>query len=170
MSESTVASIEELATELDELRQQQAATREILRVIRRSRVTPQPVFETIASAARDLCRAAVANVFTFDGTLVHLAATTQTGQRTNGIGDVRTKFPRPPGRGMAALRAVLLRDVVEIADVTKDADYEEQAHALATGFRAILAVPMELDGLPIGAIVVGRPSPGPFPPRHRSTV
>jgi hypothetical protein len=66
MSESTAASIEELAAELDELRQQQAATREILRVIRRSRATPQPVFETIASAAMSLCRASVANVFTFD--------------------------------------------------------------------------------------------------------
>jgi transcriptional regulator with GAF, ATPase, and Fis domain len=151
---------------LEEARQQEAATREILRVIRRSRGTPQPVFETIAAAARTLCRAAVANVFTFDGQLVHLAATTLPAPPPGEHGDVRLKFPRPPGREMAALRVVLLNAVIEIPDVMSDPDYLEKDHALATGFRSILGVPLARDGAPIGAIMVGRPEPGPFPRSH----
>jgi formate hydrogenlyase transcriptional activator len=156
----------DLAAELDEARQQEAAMREILGVIRRSRATPQPVFETIASAAMKLCRAAVANVFTYDGKLVHLAATTQTGRPASAVGDVRRMFPRPPEMGMAAPRAVLLNAVVEIPDVATDRDYRQQDHAIVTGFRAILALPLVREGLPIGAIVVGRPAPGSFPSRH----
>jgi transcriptional regulator with GAF, ATPase, and Fis domain len=58
--------------------------------------------------------------------------------------------------------------VVEIPDVSAGAHYRQQAHAIATGFRAILAVPLVREGLPIGAIVVGRPAPGSFPSRHLS--
>jgi formate hydrogenlyase transcriptional activator len=152
--------------ELVEARGSEAATREILRVIRQSRATPQPVFDTIASAAMNLCRATVCNVFTYDGKLVHLAATTHTGPPGDEVTDVRRKFPRPPGTGMAGPRAVLKSDVVEIPDVVSDPEFKETAHALATGFRSILAVPMVHEGLPIGSIVVGRPAPGAFPRRH----
>jgi len=158
--------IQSLAEELAEARQQEAATREILRVIRQSRTTPQPVFETIAAAAMKLCRAAAANVFTFDGQLVHLAATTLVAPPEGDEGDIRKKFPRRPGPEMAAPRAVLTNDVVEIRDVTLDTDYGEQEHALTTGFRSLLAVPLVREGVPIGAIVVGRPVPGAFPPGH----
>ena len=158
-----VAQMQGISEELAQARQQEAATREILHVIRRSHATPQPVFETIATAAKDLCSASVANVFTFDGELVHLAATTRTSLPGNDPNDVRKMFPRPPGPGMAAPRCVLLNAVVEIPDVTHDADYMESGHAIATGFRSILAVPLEHEGKPIGCIVVGRPLAGPFP-------
>ena len=161
-----MASTKTLSEELAEARQQEAATREILRVIRQSRATPQPVFEIIATAAMNLCGASVANVFTFDGELVHLASTTRVGPAIDDASDVRKRFPRPPGRGMAALRAVLVNDVVEIPDVTQDPHYGEREHALATGFRAILAVPLVRDHHPVGAIVVGRTQPGAFPQRQ----
>jgi formate hydrogenlyase transcriptional activator len=152
--------------ELEEARESEAATRKILRVIRQSRSTPQPVFDTIASAAMNLCCATVCNVFTYDGQLVHLAATTHTGPPGDEVTDVRRKFPRPPGTEMAGPRSVLKNDVIEIPDVVNDPEFKETAHALATGFRSILAVPMVHDSMPIGSIVVGRPAPGAFPPRH----
>jgi transcriptional regulator with GAF, ATPase, and Fis domain len=162
--DATRALIEELA----EAREQEAATRAILRVIRRSRESPQPVFDTIAAAARQLCRASVVNVFAFDGTLVHLAATTFPPVVGDPLSDVRALFPRPPGREMAATRTILANRVVEIPDVAHDPDYLETAHALATGFVSILAVPLARDGLPVGAIVVGRAEAGAFAPRLHS--
>ena len=161
--EHLVEQLKGLSEELAQARQQETATREILRVIRRSHATPQPVFETIATAAKNLCSASVANVFTFDGELVHLAATTRTSLPGDDPNDVRKLFPRHPGRDMAAPRAVLLNEVVEIPDVAQDADYNESGHAIATGFRSILAVPLERAGKPIGCIAVGRPQAGPFP-------
>ena len=59
---------------LTEALEQQAATAEILRVISRSRTDVQPVFDTIAAAALKLFGASSANVYTFDGNLIHLAA------------------------------------------------------------------------------------------------
>src|SRR5436190_9874754 len=60
--------------DLTEALEQQTATSDILRVISQSPTDVQPVFDTIAEAALELCRASSANVFTYDGELVHLAA------------------------------------------------------------------------------------------------
>src|SRR6266478_7470203 len=60
--------------DLTEALEQQTATSDILRAISRSPTDVQPVFDTIAKAALELCRASSANVFTYDGELVHLAA------------------------------------------------------------------------------------------------
>ncbi len=60
--------------ELTEALEQQTATSEILRVLSRSPTDAQPVFDAIAAAALKLCDANSANVFTFDGELLHLAA------------------------------------------------------------------------------------------------
>ena len=60
--------------DLTEALEQQTATSEILRVISQSQTDVQPVFDTIVAAALKLCSASSANVFTFDGELIHLAA------------------------------------------------------------------------------------------------
>src|SRR6266568_2539983 len=60
--------------ELSEAREQQAATSEILRVISTSPTDVQPVFETIVRNAVSLCGSLYANVFRFDGELLHFVA------------------------------------------------------------------------------------------------
>jgi signal transduction histidine kinase len=140
--------------------EQQAATSAILRVIQASRVDAQPVFDTIAATSLRLCRASSANVFTFDGTLLHLAAMALANPDAEQA--MRAAYPRPAGRDNAASRAVLTRAVVAIPDVLQDADYALGSTATAAGFRSVLAIPLMLDGRPIGAIAVGRPAPGPF--------
>ena len=61
--------------DLTEALEQQTATSDILRVISQSPTDVQPVFDTIAQArSRLVRRAAFANVFRFDGELIHLAA------------------------------------------------------------------------------------------------
>ncbi len=155
--EELIARTRELADALE----QQAATSEILRVISRS-PTEVP-FDTIVATARKLCDASAANMFTFDGALLHVAALAM--DDPEGMAALRRHFPRPPDRGMAASRAVLTRGLVAIHDTTTDPEYQ-WVHAGRWGFRSVVCIPLMRDGTPIGAIAIGRPEPGPFPDRR----
>ncbi len=145
---------------LADTRAELEATREILRVIARSRGDTQPVFDTIARLALALCHAHSANVFMYDGALVHIAAMAIVDPA--GIDALRKFFPRPASRDTGATRAVLTRSVALIPDVTADPDYRLWDEGLRAGFRSVLAVPLLRERHPIGAIAVGRPAPGPF--------
>ena len=158
-----------LFNETKEALEQQTATSEILRVISQSPTAVQPVFDAIAQAAQRLCDATSANLFTFDGELIHLAALARSISGPNDAVDalgLRANFPRPPGRDLAAPRAILTCSVVSIPDVLADAEYKFKDAAVAGGFRSVLAVPLVRDRAPIGAIVVGRPEPGPLPDKQ----
>ena len=93
--------------ELTEALEQQTATSEILRVLSRSPTDAQPVFDAIAAAALKLCDANSANVFTFDGALLHLVAIAGTSPEA-AWKRIRRLWPRPLDRGTAASRAVLV--------------------------------------------------------------
>src|SRR4029434_5228675 len=58
--------------DLTEALEQQTATGDILRVISSSPTDVQPVFDTIAARAKQLCNAQECAVFRFDGELIHL--------------------------------------------------------------------------------------------------
>ncbi len=143
---------------LAEAVEQRTATSEILRVISRS-PTEVP-FDVIAAAALRLCDAVSANMFTFDGEWVHVAALAMASPE--GAAAVRRLFPRRPDRAMAASRAILTRGIVAIHDTTADPDYQLK-NAAQWGFRSVLCIPLMRDGKPLGAIAVGRRDPGPFP-------
>src|SRR6516162_2868674 len=64
----------DLKKKLTEAREQQAATSEILRVISSSHSDLQPVFDTIARSAVDLCGATYGVVFRYDGELLSVVA------------------------------------------------------------------------------------------------
>ena len=147
--------------DLTEALEQRTATSEILRVISRSKSDVQPVFDAIAAQALRLCGASSANVFTFDGELIHLAALVNL--TPAGAKAIRSLWPRAPSRGTAATRAILTRGAVVIPDVVEDPDFEASTAAVTGNFRSILAVPLMREGNPIGAIAVGRPERGSFP-------
>src|SRR6266550_2411314 len=82
---------ENIARELHEAREQQIATAEILRVIRTSPNDVQPVFETIVQNAVSLCGGLFANVFRFDGELLHYVASHNLGPSYVGL--LQAKYP-----------------------------------------------------------------------------
>src|SRR6185369_2997669 len=127
----------------------------------RSPTNVQPVFETIAQAAAQLCTAEFCHVFRFDGHLIHFAASH--GQRQSNIEHMRRIYPIPPSRVSAAARSVLTCQVEEIADIHADPEYQ---HGDTANYRSIVAVPMLKDSRPVGAICMARTEIGVFPKRQ----
>ena len=81
-----------LAASLD----QQTATSEILRVISMSPTDVQPVFETIVRNAVSLCGGLFANVFRFDGEMLHFVAACNVG--ADYVDLLKAKYPMRPER------------------------------------------------------------------------
>ena len=156
--------VEDRTRELSESLEQQTATGEILRVISSSPTDVQPVFDAIAAKALDLCRATTGWVYRFDGELIHIAAAHSL--RPEAVAVVRQSYPAPPSRGGATARAVLTRTVVYIPDIGADREYALDALAQAAAYVSVLAVPMLLEGKPIGVITVTGAEAGAFSDRQ----
>jgi two-component system, NtrC family, sensor kinase len=149
-----------LKHERDEALDQLAATTEILRVIRASPTDAQPVFETIVRSAVALCGGLFANVFRFDGELLHWVASHNVG--ASYVDMIREKYPMRPDSSQVAGRVLLTKSVVRLEDVLADPDYDKR-FPRAMGWRRLLGVPMLREGEPIGVIVVGWAEAGPVP-------
>ena len=147
-----------LTHERDEARGQQKATVEILQVIRASPTDAQPVFETIVRNAVSLCGSLYANVFRFDGELLHFVASHNVGPSF--LDMLQRKFPMRPDSSQVVGRVMLTKSVVRIEDTLADPAYDQQ-FPRSLGFRRLMGVPMLREGEPLGAIVVGWAEPGP---------
>jgi two-component system, NtrC family, sensor kinase len=144
--------------------EQQTATSEILRVISNSPTDIQPVVDSIAAKALDLCEAKTGAVFRFDGELIHVVAAHSFSPEA--VEAHRQTYPIPPGRGGTTARAILSRAVVYIPDIREDSEYEHQALAKATDYLSALSVPMLHESEPVGAITVTRAEAGAFSQRQ----
>jgi GAF domain-containing protein/DNA-binding response OmpR family regulator len=120
----------------------------------------QPVFETIVQNAVFLCGSLFANVFRFDGELLHFAAGHNVGPSYVEL--LRAKYPMRPDSSQVSGRVLLTKSVVGLEDVLADPDYD-QRFPQAMGWRRMLGVPMLRQGDPLGAIVVGWAEPGLVP-------
>jgi signal transduction histidine kinase len=134
-------------------------TGEVLRVISSSPTDVRPVFNAIVESATRLCDAVYGAVSSFDGELMHLEATYNWDSEAFDV--ARRAFPAAPSRVLITGRAILDRAVVHVFDLELDPEFLPELKRVA-GFRSTLAVPMLRDGVPLGAIVVGRAEPGPF--------
>jgi GAF domain-containing protein/CheY-like chemotaxis protein len=144
-----------LLNELRESLQQQTATADVLKVISRSASDVQPVFETIARSAVDLCGATYGIVFRYDGELITMVAYHNLDQAA--LDAVHQIWPRPPDNRTVMGRTILARDVVHVHDVESEPSLTFAAdHRGALGIRTFLGVPMLRDGDPIGAIALYR--------------
>jgi GAF domain-containing protein len=146
--------------QLSESLEQQTATSEILRVISTSPTDVQPVFETIVRNAVSLCSSLFANVFRFDGELLHFAAGHNVGPSYVEL--LRAKYPMRPDFSQVSGRALITKSIARLEDALADPDYD-QRFPEAMGWRRMLGVPMLRQDDPLGVIVVGWAEPGPVP-------
>ena len=147
--------------ELNEAREQQIATADVLKVISRSPTDVQPVFDMIAESARRLCDGQFCFVYRFDGQLLHFVAHHSLTPEVLEMN--RRAFPAPPSRRSAAARALLERGFVQIPDINADPDYTLGPMAVVGDYRSVVAVPILRDGLAIGSIAVARAQAGLLP-------
>src|SRR5262245_3668777 len=140
--------------------EQQTATSEILRVISQSQTAVQPVFDTIVRSAARLCDGLFSGLYRLDGELIHQVA--QHNYPPEGLDAARRFFPAPSSRALVAGRVVLEGAIVHLPDTELDPEYQPQLMSRAIGVRSMLGVPLLREGVPAGAIVVGRAEPGPF--------
>src|SRR5262245_58448429 len=152
--------VEELERELAEAHRREAATAEVLRVIGSSPADVQPVFDTIARNAVDLCEATYAMVFRFDGTLMHLSA--HHNVTPEGLNALNEQWPMRLDHRSVPARAILDRRIVHVRDVITEVDNPYLTTARALGIRTMLIVPMLREAEPIGAVAVYRQEVRPF--------
>ncbi|MGB9016234.1 MAG: GAF domain-containing protein, partial [Pseudolabrys sp.] len=151
--------LEQRTRELDEALQQQAATSEVLGIIRRSPADAQPVFGAIVQSAAHLCGAIFGTVYLYDNDRLRIAANYNfTIEATNQLHELQQL--KRPERSHLAGRAILDRALIHVPDVLKDPEYSREL-ALAEGWRAALAIPLLRDGKPVGALSVAKAEPTP---------
>jgi GAF domain-containing protein/anti-sigma regulatory factor (Ser/Thr protein kinase) len=146
--------------ELDEALAHQAATSEVLNVIRRSPADAQPVFDAIVQSAARLCGANFSVVYLYDGDRLRIAATKNFTPEAKNLSHALQQLKRPD-RSQLGGRAILDRKLVHVPDVLADPEYSREL-ALAGGWRAVLAVPLLHDGRPVGAISIAKAEPTSF--------
>jgi signal transduction histidine kinase len=151
--------VEQLALELQEARERQAATAEILSLISDSPTGIQPVFDRIVRNAARLCQSVLSAVYRRDGEHVHLVAYDQFSPES--VAAVRKAYPAPLTSKNLISVAIRERRVVHEPDVLVSGGYSELQQA--SGYRSILVVPMLRDDVAIGAIAVMRLEPQLFP-------
>jgi GAF domain-containing protein len=158
-AKSDAARVRDLEKRLAESLEQQAATSEILGVIRRSPMDAQPVFDVIIRNAVRLCDGLFGCLFRFDGERLHLVA--HHNFTAEALSLYERTYPVQAARDQLLGPIVLERRVMNVADVLQGVRNPLGQNLF--GFRSGLGVPMQRDGTVIGAIAVSRTTVGLFP-------
>ncbi len=139
----------DLEQRLAEALEQQAATSEILRVIRSSPTDVQPAFDAVAESAARLCGVPDVTIFRRDEGGLRLVAH---------HGSIPVQSTLPLVRGTSNGRAVLDGRAVHVEDMQTETDEfpEGSENARRMGHRAILCVPLMREGVAMGTIHLRR--------------
>ncbi|MBV8188834.1 MAG: GAF domain-containing protein, partial [Alphaproteobacteria bacterium] len=145
---------------IDETRdalERQTATAEILGVINASPGDLAPVFDAILDKARKLCDAAHGDLWTYDGKVLHLAAT----HGEPGFAAwLRRQGPVPVWPGSPTEALLQGADHVQYEDTVRDGDFAAAPGFLAelerAGVGPTLFVPMRKDATLLGVLIVYR--------------
>jgi GAF domain-containing protein len=146
--------------------EQQTATAKVLDVISRSAFDLQTVFETVVESSAKLCGAGRANLFRFDGELLHVAATINV--PAEAVEWLR-QHPIRPGRHSAAARTALERRTIHIPDVLADPEYSYAVRAFEP-YRTILGVPILKSEELLGVLLIYLLEVRPFTDRQIALV
>jgi class 3 adenylate cyclase len=164
----SVSDLGRLADEIAELRREQrrtdereAAVRDVIQTIARTTFDLDSVLQTVVDRAVQLCRADNGNIALRDGATDFYRVKAFRGFAPDFERLVREQI-YVPGRGSVIGRTLLERRVVQIPDALADEEYELKEIQQAGGYRTLLGAPMLGEGVPIGAIVLGRTEIRPF--------
>jgi len=156
------AEIGRLRDELAGVREQLAATSEVLAVIGRSASDLEAVLETVLESARRLCGAVAGQVFLVDGDRYRFAY--GSGLRPE-YREIAANNPVVLDRGTLVGRVALDRRATQITDVLADPNYGLMDAQRVAGYRTIMGVPMLLEGEVVGVLSVFRTHVAPFSDR-----
>src|SRR5262245_48916590 len=150
-----------LTRELDEARQQQVATADVLKLISHSSYDLKSVLDKLTALAARLCEADIVTIWRPAGPGYRLIARFGTSRAHD---DYMANLSLKPERGSCIGRALLEARMVQIPDIRKDPEYTLDARRAGApkGYRTILSVPLLREGIPIGIIALGRHTVRPF--------
>jgi signal transduction histidine kinase len=151
--------VDALRHELEEARQQQAATADVLKAMSRSSFDLGAVLDILVASAARLCRADMASIVQPKGEFFQYAA-------SYGYSPEFIKFmethPMRRGRGTVVGRTLLEGRPVHIPNIDDDPEYTFRDAQNVGHFHTILGVPLLRDGAAIGVIVLMRTQARPF--------
>ena len=149
-----------LKRELEDARQQQVATADILKAISRSSFDLQALLQTLTVSAAKLCRADMAAMTRqdSDGFFYHV---TNYNFHPDWV-DFQKSRPLRPGRESVVGRVLMEGKPVQVADVLADPEYTFLEAQKMGRFRTFMGVPLLRNGEPIGVLTIGRRAVDPF--------
>jgi len=148
---------------LDEGREQQAATAEVLKIISGSTFDLQTVLDTLVETATRLCNAKRGLLFRRDGNLYRSAAYYGYSPEFRAFHE---SHPIAAGRGTTVGRTALEGKTIHIPDVLADPEYTFLEAQKLGQVRANLGVPLLRGNESIGALSLARSEPVPFSARQ----
>src|SRR4029079_8370088 len=155
-------SVSDPIKDLQEAREQQAATAEILKVIASSPNDVQPVFDAIVRSAKRLLGGHTAGLHHIIDDMVYLKAFTPLDAESDEA--LRNSFPSPRSR-VPQIALVEKGESFQFADTENAPEFQVRI-ARESGVRSILLTTIRQAGNTVGMVAVARKKPGSFADHH----